>query len=168
MFKSKSSITAFTLESSAFKSKSSRFEFDSKNMDISLIHVCSRSWVLHFGDYQWTLGKPGNFFWPQKTKLVNYYYTTTVLRPFFQDYPGEPVPEENFWTLWCKVNSRSGYGHDDNTIVALLLSHFAWGIASRGEMNISHSRLCVCLSLTAFPHYCMDLDVTWGMVRGAL
>ena len=24
---------------------------------------------------------------------------TTVLRPFFQDYLGEPVPEENFWTL---------------------------------------------------------------------
>jgi len=28
--------------------------------------------------------------------------TTTVLRPFFQDHPGKPVPEENFWTLWCK------------------------------------------------------------------
>ena len=28
--------------------------------------------------------------------------TTAVLRPFFQDHPGEPVPEENFWTLWCK------------------------------------------------------------------
>jgi len=27
--------------------------------------------------------------------------TTTVLRPFFWDYLGEPVPEENFWTLWC-------------------------------------------------------------------
>jgi len=26
--------------------------------------------------------------------------TTTVLRPFFWDHPGEPVPEENFWTLW--------------------------------------------------------------------
>ena len=26
--------------------------------------------------------------------------TTTVLRPFFRDNPGEPVPEENFWTLW--------------------------------------------------------------------
>ena len=26
--------------------------------------------------------------------------TTTVLRPFFGDHPGEPVPEENFWTLW--------------------------------------------------------------------
>jgi len=28
--------------------------------------------------------------------------TTTVLWPFFRDHPGEPVPEENFWTLWCK------------------------------------------------------------------
>jgi len=28
--------------------------------------------------------------------------TTTVLRPFFRDHPGEPVPEENFWTFWCK------------------------------------------------------------------
>jgi len=22
--------------------------------------------------------------------------------PFLRDHPGEPVPEENFWTLWCK------------------------------------------------------------------
>jgi len=28
--------------------------------------------------------------------------TTTILRPFFWDHPGEPVSEENFWTLWCK------------------------------------------------------------------
>jgi len=28
--------------------------------------------------------------------------TITVLRPFFRDHPGEPVPKENFWTLWCK------------------------------------------------------------------
>jgi len=27
---------------------------------------------------------------------------TSVLRPFFWDHPGEPVPEENFSTLWCK------------------------------------------------------------------
>jgi len=27
--------------------------------------------------------------------------------------------------------------------------------------------LCVCLfSLAAFPHYCMDSDVTWGNGRG--
>jgi len=30
------------------------------------------------------------------------HHTTTILRPFFRDHPGEPVPEENFWTLWCK------------------------------------------------------------------
>jgi len=28
--------------------------------------------------------------------------TTTVLWPSFRDHPGEPVPEENLWTLWCK------------------------------------------------------------------
>ena len=27
---------------------------------------------------------------------------TIILRPFFRDHPGEPVPEENFWTSWCK------------------------------------------------------------------
>jgi len=30
------------------------------------------------------------------------HHTTTVLRPFFRDHPHEPVPEENFWTSWCK------------------------------------------------------------------
>jgi len=33
-------------------------------------------------------------------------------------------------------------------------------------MYIGHMHLCVCvcvcLSLAAFPHYCMDWDVTWG------
>jgi len=28
--------------------------------------------------------------------------TTTVLRPFFWDHPGEPVPEENLWTYGAK------------------------------------------------------------------
>ena len=32
--------------------------------------------------------------------------TTTILRPFFRDHPGEPVPEENFWTLWCNGRLR--------------------------------------------------------------
>jgi len=27
---------------------------------------------------------------------------TTVLRPFFWDHPGEPVPERNLWTLRCR------------------------------------------------------------------
>jgi len=37
---------------------------------------------------------------------------------------------------------------------------------SQGEMYIGHGRLCVCLSLAAFPHNCMDPDVTWGNGRG--
>jgi len=31
-------------------------------------------------------------------------------------------------------------------------------------MHIGHGRLCVCVSLAAFPHYCMDPDVSWGIV----
>jgi len=38
---------------------------------------------------------------------------------------------------------------------------------SRGEMYIGHGRLCVCLSLAAFPHYYTDPDVTWGNGRGS-
>jgi len=34
--------------------------------------------------------------------FLQYTTTTTILRPFFRDYPGEPVTDENFWTLWCK------------------------------------------------------------------
>ena len=41
---------------------------------------------------------------------------------------------------------------------------------NRGEMYSGHGRLCLCvcvgLSLTAFPHYCTDPDVTWGNDRG--
>ena len=39
-----------------------------------------------------------------KTNSALQYHTTTtsVLRPFFLDHPGELVPEKNFWTLWCK------------------------------------------------------------------
>jgi len=33
-------------------------------------------------------------------------------------------------------------------------------------MYICDTRLCVCLSLTAFPHYCTDLDISWGNGRG--
>jgi len=40
---------------------------------------------------------------------------------------------------------------------------------SRGEMHIGYGcLLSVCLFLSAFPHYCTDPDVTWGMVGGAL
>jgi len=32
----------------------------------------------------------------------NHHTTTTILRPFFRDHPGESVPEENFWISRCK------------------------------------------------------------------
>jgi len=38
----------------------------------------------------------------QKYSMCTIVATTTVLRPYFRNHPGEPVPEENFWTLWCK------------------------------------------------------------------
>jgi len=28
---------------------------------------------------------------------------------FFRDHPGEPVPEENFWTLWCMGRQTEAY-----------------------------------------------------------
>jgi len=41
--------------------------------------------------------------WSEPGPWANYTHAhTTVLWPFYQDQPGEPVPEENFWTLWCK------------------------------------------------------------------
>jgi len=38
----------------------------------------------------------------KSTLVLPHHHTTTVLRPFFRDHLGEPVPEETFWTLWCK------------------------------------------------------------------
>ena len=34
--------------------------------------------------------------------LTHKHTHTTVLQPIFRRHPGELVPEENFWTLWCK------------------------------------------------------------------
>ena len=34
--------------------------------------------------------------------------TTTVLRPFFWDHPGEPVPEEKFWTFLVQGKINRG------------------------------------------------------------
>ena len=53
-----------------------------------------------------------------------------------------------------------------------LLLHFAWGVAEAIYILITAIvclSVCLCvvsLSLAAFPHYCMDLNVTWGNDRG--
>jgi len=36
---------------------------------------------------------------PLSEAVVYHHNRFTAL---FRDHPGEPVPEENFWTLWCK------------------------------------------------------------------
>jgi len=44
--------------------------------------------VIHSAYLKWTLTKPS----PHHNHFT----------ALFRDHPGEPVPEENFWTLWCK------------------------------------------------------------------
>jgi len=45
--------------------------------------------------------------------------------------------------------------------------HFTWGVRRNlGEMYSGDGWLSVCLSVTAFPHYCTDPDVSWGNCRG--
>jgi len=36
------------------------------------------------------------------TDDTNQWHNHNHFMVFFRDHPGEPVPEENFWTLWCK------------------------------------------------------------------
>jgi len=43
-------------------------------------------------------------FWNFRTKEAPLPHHNRLC-PCFQDHPGEPVPEENFWTLWCKRRS---------------------------------------------------------------
>ena len=43
---------------------------------------------------------PGNIFIYFFSSVVH--TAPTILRSFFRDHPGEPVAEENFWTLWRK------------------------------------------------------------------
>jgi len=56
---------------------------------------------------QWfdTVGlAPGRTF-GLKIRMHTLTHTHTHTQPFyslFRDHPGEPVPEENFWSLWCK------------------------------------------------------------------
>ena len=55
--------------------------------------------------------------------------TTTILRPFFRDRSGEPVPEENFLTLWCKGRLKEadtltiGWGDTPSGLTSVHLHH---------------------------------------------
>ena len=51
---------------------------------------------------------PGSILIDIINKLPPPHHTTTVLRPFFWEQPGELVPGENFWTLRCKGRFAEG------------------------------------------------------------
>jgi len=67
-----------------------------KQSEAVSIHFQCRSIFLHFECTPTVLSM-------KKTFLpVTRIHTTAISQPFFRDHPGELVPEENFWTLWCK------------------------------------------------------------------
>jgi len=53
-------------------------------------------------------------------------------------------------------------------MVIIIISLFITFCVScrRRKMYCGHACLCVCLSASVRPHYCMDPDVTWGRGRG--
>jgi len=56
--------------------------------------------------------------------------------------------------------------HETATGTSLLFITFP--VSRRREMNIGHTGLClcVCLFITACPHYCTDPDESWGNGSG--
>jgi len=59
------------------------------------------------GSWSWQTGRPRYSVCNRRLRLRGLNKTvttttTTILWAFFRDYPGEPVPEENFLTFWCK------------------------------------------------------------------
>jgi len=72
-----------------------------KTSHYTLAHNFAKRWSIY------TLNLSLGFFvkylasFTEKRPVLHHTYTT-ILRPFFRDHPGEPVPEENVWTLWCK------------------------------------------------------------------
>ena len=63
------------------------------------LHIGPNSPDLNTVDYTIFNGGPIGVSRPWRVSTTT---TRTVLWPFFQEHPGELVPEENFWTLWCK------------------------------------------------------------------
>jgi len=53
-------------------------------------------------NYAFLLMRDYHTYCSQSHNMIVHHTTTTVLWPFFRDHLGEPVTEENFWTLWCK------------------------------------------------------------------
>jgi len=75
------------------------------HLSISPSHSCQLSLLPSAGWEMSTSHRAVTFCsWGVKAGIINSTTTTitTVLWPFFRDHPDEPVPKENFWTLWYK------------------------------------------------------------------
>ena len=61
----------------------------------------------HMSTYLYCCGQSRVPPWTDESTTVNSYKYhhhchDNHLTAIFRDHPGKPVPEENFWTLWCK------------------------------------------------------------------
>ena len=72
---------------------------DSRLNGVSGVGVCCN---LHFSELLNKILLLLQYHVADDSYITHTHAHTTVLRPFFRDHPGEPVPEENLWTLWCK------------------------------------------------------------------
>ena len=87
---------------------------------------------------------PEDFPLHQLTRIVPKTHTRDLLQPFFRDHPGEPVPEENFWTLWCKRRLTEAdaptiwLGATPSGLTSARLHHFT-------AQKKGRKMLCVCV-----------------------
>ena len=58
--------------------------------------------VVCCGSYLWQLFARQYLIHISVCNFMHTHTHTTILRPLFRDYQGEPMPEVIFWTLWCR------------------------------------------------------------------
>jgi len=82
--------------------KTFQLHFMNPVMHVSSFKVCQVAYVITAQRHSCITSSYRHL--SEKWRPTNHHHhtTTSVLRPFFRDHPGQPVPEENFWTLWCK------------------------------------------------------------------
>jgi len=72
------------------------------NLDLNEIPILTTTEIWFWGCKTCSLAIPSE----EHEMLKHQWQTTTPhhnhFTALFRDHPGEPVPEENFWTLWCK------------------------------------------------------------------
>ena len=72
------------------------------------VNLCS-FWCTFLQVWYLPVSHPTNCSKALKGHSTNHHHTTPPPQPFygpFWDHPGESVPEENFWTLWCREDKQ--------------------------------------------------------------